>query len=231
MAFYPAWLDLRDRLALLVGGGQVAGRKLASLLEAGARVRLVAPRLAPETSARLPHPRVEHHPRAFAASDLAGVWLAICATDDQTVNRAVATACEAARIFVNVVDVPDLCGFIVPASFRRGELTVAVSTGGAGPAVARRLRERLEADFGPEWGPYLALMRAARDWVKAQGRPAAANRPVFFALADAGLLELIARRDWAALEARLAAILGPGADLTALGLTRADLTPNAEATS
>lgn len=231
MAFYPAWLDLRDRLALLVGGGQVAGRKLASLIEAGAWVRLVSPRLAPETAALLPHPRVEHHPRPFAESDINGVWLAICATDDEAVNRSVAAAGEAARVFVNVVDVPDLCGFIVPASFRRGELTVAVSTGGAGPAVARRLRERLEADFGPEWGPYLVLMRAARDWVKAQGRPAAANRPLFFALADAGLRERIQARDWPGLETQLAAILGPGANLAALGLTGADLTPNAEATS
>lgn len=222
-------LDLRGRLALLVGGGQVAARKLASLLEAGALVRLVAPRLAPETAAQLPHPLVEHRRRGFAPGDLDGVWLAVCASDDETLNRGVAAAAQAARVFVNVVDVPDLCSFIVPASLRRGELTIAVSTGGAGPAVARRLRESLERQFGPAWGPYLRLMRAARDWVKAQGRPAQANRPLFFALADAGLLELLAAGDMAGLEARLAAILGPGCDLAALGLAPADLAPSPEA--
>lgn len=222
-------LDLRGRLVLLVGGGQVAGRKLASLLEAGARVRLVSLRLAPETAAQLPHDQVELHQRAFAPDDLAGAWLAVCATDDETVNRSVAAACAAARVFVNVVDVPDLCSFIVPASLRRGELTIAASTGGAGPAVARRLREGLEQQFGPAWGPYLRLMRAARDWVKAQGRPAEANRPYFFRLADAGLLELIAAGDAAGVEASLADILGPGCDLAALGLTPADLSPPPEA--
>lgn len=222
-------LDLRERLVLLVGGGQVAGRKLASLIEAGALVRLVAPRLAPDTAAQLPHARVEHRQRGFTPGDLDGAWLAICATDNEPLNRAVAAAAEARRIFVNVVDVPDLCSFIVPASLRRGELTVAVSTGGAGPAVARRLREDLERQFGPPWGPYLILMRRARNWLKAQGRPAAANRPLFFALADAGLLELVAAGDAVGVEARLAAVLGPGCDLAALGLAPADLNPPPEA--
>lgn len=214
---------------LLVGGGQVAGRKLASLIEAGAWVRLVAPRLAPDTAVQLPHPRVEHRQRGFVPDDLRGAWLAICATDNEPLNRAVAAAAAVERVFVNVVDVPELCSFIVPASFRRGELTIATSTGGAGPAVARRLREGLERQFGPAWGPYLRLMRAARNWVKAQGRPAQDNRPLFFALADAGLLDLVAAGDLAGLEARLAAILGPGCDLAALGLAPADLDPTPEA--
>jgi siroheme synthase-like protein len=120
--YYPAYLDLRGRLALLVGGGRVAARKLASLVEAGARVRLVAPALDPDTAAQLPHPMVEERRRDFAPADLEGAWLAVCATDDEAVNRAVASAAEEQRVFVNVVDVPPLCSFIVPASLRRGEL-------------------------------------------------------------------------------------------------------------
>ncbi|MBI5523218.1 MAG: bifunctional precorrin-2 dehydrogenase/sirohydrochlorin ferrochelatase [Desulfarculus sp.] len=217
MQYYPAFLDLRGRLAVVVGGGQVAGRKVASLLEAGAWVRLVAPELNPATAALLPHAQVEHLARAFAPADLEGAWLVISATNLEELNRAVAAEAENRRVFVNVVDVPELCSFIVPASLRRGDLCLAVSTGGAGPAVARRLREGLEGQYGPEWGDYLRLMRAARQWVKAQGRPAEANRPLFFALADSDLLRRLAAGDLAGVDEVLRGILGPECGLAALG--------------
>lgn len=214
--YYPAFLDLRGRLAVVVGGGQVAGRKVASLLEAGAKVRLVAPELNPATAALLPHPWVEHLARPFEPADLEGAWLVVSATNIEELNRAVAAEAEARRVFVNVVDVPELCSFIVPASLRRGDLCLAVSTGGAGPAVARRLREGLEAQYGPHWGPYLALMRALRQWVKAQGQSAEANRPLFFALADSNLLELVATGDQAGIQALLEGVLGPACRLEGL---------------
>ena len=215
----------------MVGGGQVAARKLASLVAAGARVRLVAPELAGETLAQLPHPLVEERRRAFASDDLEGAWLAVCATDDEKVNRAVAEAAEAARIFVNVVDVPPLCSFIVPASLSRGELVLAVSTGGASPAVARRLRERLAREFGGEWGPYLRLMRVLRGRVAARGRSAEENRPLFFALADSDLLTRVADRDAEGVDAVLARVLGPGHTLADLGWSPRDLEPLAEEAS
>ncbi|MBI4799624.1 MAG: bifunctional precorrin-2 dehydrogenase/sirohydrochlorin ferrochelatase [Desulfarculus sp.] len=217
MQYYPAFLDLRGRLAVVVGGGQVAGRKVASLIEVGASVRLVAPELNPATAALLPHAQVEHLARPFAPADLEDAWLVISATNIEELNRAVAAEAERRRVFVNVVDVPELCSFIVPASLRRGDLCLAVSTGGAGPAVARRLREGLEGQYGPEWGDYLRLMRAARQWVKAQGRPAEENRPLFFALADSGLLQRLAAGDLAGVDEILRRVLGPGCTLAALG--------------
>jgi len=225
LTYYPALLDLSGRLVLLVGGGQVAGRKLASLLEAGARVRLVAPELAPETEALAQQEGVELMRRGFEPGDLAGAWLVISATGDQALNRAVAAAAEQAGVFVNVVDVPPLCSFIVPAVLRRGELTVAVSTGGASPAAARRLRQSLQEQFGPEWGPYLAILRAARARLTALGRPAAENRPLFYRLVDSELLALVAAGDAAGVEAVLARELGPGFSLAELGLTPPDLHP------
>jgi precorrin-2 dehydrogenase/sirohydrochlorin ferrochelatase len=228
LSYYPAYLDLHGRLALLVGGGRVASRKLASLLAAGARVRLVAPELDADTAAQLPHSRVEERRRPFAPGDLDGAWLAVCATDDETVNRAVAATAEERRVFVNVVDVPPLCSFIVPASLSRGELMLAVSTGGASPAMARRLRERLEREFGPEWGPYLRLMRALRQRLTAQGRPAEANRPLFFALADSDLLARVAARDAVGVDALITRVLGPGHTLAELGWGPTDLEPAGE---
>jgi precorrin-2 dehydrogenase/sirohydrochlorin ferrochelatase len=231
LSYYPAYLDLRGRLVLLVGGGRVAARKLASLVAAGARVRLVAPELAADTAAQLPHPMVDQRSRGFAPEDLEAAWLAVCATDDEAVNRAVAKAAEERRVFVNVVDVPPLCSFIVPASLSRGELMLAVSTGGASPAMARRLRERLEAEFGPEWGPFLRLMRALRQRVAALGRPAEENRPLFFALADSDLIARVAAADAAGVDALVAGVLGPGYSLAELGWRPADLEPTSEEAS
>lgn len=218
MPFYPALLDLKDRLVLLVGGGRVAARKLASLLEAGARVRLVSPRLCPEARELAGAPEVELRERGFLAGDLEGAWLAISATDDEALNRSVARAAEAARVFVNVVDVPPLCSFIVPAVVRRGELTLAVSTGGASPAAARRLRQSLQEQFGPEWEVYLAILRAARQKLTALGRPAAENRPLFYELVDSELMARVAAGDAAGVEEVLARVLGPGFGLRELGL-------------
>ena len=187
MPYYPALLDLTGRRVLLVGGGEVAGRKLASLLEAGALVRLVSPELNVLCRDQLDH-RVEYLARGFEPSDFGGVCLAVSATDDPAVNRAVAEEAGRRNIFVNVVDVPELCSFIVPAIIRQGELCIAASTGGAAPAVARRIREGLQDSFGPEWGPYLKLMRAMRCRVLARGNSSSQNRPLFEALAQAPLI-------------------------------------------
>ncbi|BEQ17090.1 precorrin-2 dehydrogenase/sirohydrochlorin ferrochelatase family protein [Desulfoferula mesophila] len=217
MPFYPALLDLSGRLVLLVGGGRVAARKLASLLEAGARVRLVTPALCQEARELAGLEGVELIERGFEPGDVEGAWLVISATDDEDLNRSVAVAAEAARVFVNVVDVPPMCSFIVPAVVRRGELTLAVSTGGASPAAARRLRQGLQAQFGPEWADYLAILRAARQKLTAQGRPAAENRPLFYQLVDSQLMERVRAGDAAGVDEVMRAVLGPGFTLKELG--------------
>ncbi len=161
--------------------------------------------------------------RQFQPRDLEGAALVVCATDDEELNRAVAAEAGRRGLFVNVVDVPELCSFIVPAVVRRGELTLAVSTGGASPAVARRLRERLEREFEPAWEPYLRLMRALRRRVTALGRPAAENRPKFFALADSELFQRVAAADAAGVDRIITSILGPGFTLAELGWRPEDL--------
>jgi precorrin-2 dehydrogenase/sirohydrochlorin ferrochelatase len=122
-----------------------------------------------------------------------------------------------------VVDVPPLCSFIVPAVVRRGELTLAVSTGGASPAAARRLRERLQGEFGPAWGPYLKLMRALREKVTAGGRSAEENRPKFFSLADSDLFDKVAAKDAGGVDQITGSILGQGFSLADLGWQASDL--------
>ncbi len=230
MRYYPAYLDLKDRLVALVGGGGVAARKLKGLLAAGARVRLISPELHPETerAAAEGGDRVEVRRRGFEPADLDGAALAVSATDREAVNRAVAGECQKRGLFVNVVDVPGLCSFIVPATVARGELIVAASTGGASPAATRRLRERLERELGPAWEPFLRLMRAVRGMVASRRRPAAENRERFFALVDGGLFELVAARDAAGVDSLLARVLGPEGSLAALGWSGEDLAPREE---
>lgn len=225
MSYYPAFLDLSGRLVLVVGGGRVAGRKVASLLEAGARVRLVSLALNPETAALAQDERVELHERAYAPQDFDGVSLCICATNQEALNRQVADEASKRGIFVNVVDVPPLCSFIVPASLRRGNLCLAISTGGDSPSSAALLRKKLEQEFGPEWGPYLKLMRAVRNHVIARGRTSDENKVLFSALAASDLREAVARRDTAQIERILQSVLGPEHDLAMLGLSPQDLLP------
>ena len=223
MPYYPAFLDLSGRLAVVVGGGQVAARKSASLLRAGARLRLVAPETHAETRALMARGNIEHRARGFIPQDLEGAALVISATDDEDLNRQVAAEAEKRGILVNVVDVPELCSFIVPAVVRRGGLLLAISTSGASPAAARKVRQELEKFFGPAWAPYLNLMAAVRKRVLAQGRPALENRELFVRLTDSSLLEKVAAADAAGVEAILREVLGPGYGLADLGLSPDDL--------
>ena len=157
--YYPALLRLEGRRCLVVGGGVVACRKVRSLREAGARVHVVSPELC------APLRRMEGvvlHRRPYRKSDLRGAALVISATDHEAVNRRVAREAVAAGIPVNVVDQPALCSFIVPASFRRGRLTITVSTGGASPALAAAIRRRLERLFGKEYSRLLEALAAVR---------------------------------------------------------------------
>jgi siroheme synthase-like protein len=141
MPHYPVFLDLKDRPVLVVGAGTVALRKTKGLLEAGARVTVVALEALPEFDA-LP---VRLLRRRFRASDLSGVALVFAATDDRAVNRRIGVAAKARGLFANVADSAAECGFIVPARVNRGDVQIAISTGGTSPRVSAELRRKLDA--------------------------------------------------------------------------------------
>ncbi len=167
LVFYPAFLDLTGRGCLVVGGGPVGTEKAEKLLDAGADVRLVSPQITPELAALVAAGAIgTFHRRGYETADLDGSLLVIAATSDADVNLRVWRDAEARTMLVNVVDVPPLCNFIVPSIMRRGELAVAVSTGGASPVVARAVRERIASEIGPEWGELVDLMRQTREELK-----------------------------------------------------------------
>jgi precorrin-2 dehydrogenase/sirohydrochlorin ferrochelatase len=158
--YYPAVLNVRGRLCLVVGGGALAARKVKALAAAGARVTVVAPRVAPGW--RRPA-GVALKRRAFRPGDLRPrPWLVFAATDDEAVNARVSRLCAQRGIWVNVVDRPALCSFIVPAVARRGELSVAVSTGGASPALAGYVARKIRTFLGPEYGRLAYALKKAR---------------------------------------------------------------------
>lgn len=179
MGLYPLFADLTGLPVLVVGGGHVAERKTAALLSAGAKVRVGAPSLTPALMQQAEEGKIEHLAGAFQPAWLDDVWLVIAATDDHELNARVATHAEERRILANVVDAPALSRFQVPAMVDRTPLTVAVSTGGAAPVIARRVREMLETELDHALGPLTALAQRYRTRIS-QRWPDLAERRAFY---------------------------------------------------
>ncbi|HEY2385622.1 MAG TPA: bifunctional precorrin-2 dehydrogenase/sirohydrochlorin ferrochelatase [Candidatus Binatia bacterium] len=218
MQYHPVHLDLRGRPCVVVGGGEEALRKVESLLEAGARVTVVNPTLVPSLAALAETHEVIHHARAYRQGDLAGAALAYAAVDDPALQAALAAAATAAGVFLNVVDVPRLCTFIAPAVVRRGPVLVAVSTGGASPALARRLRQEIECQVGAEYGLAAAILAKVRPLVRAAQPDAATRSRTYAGLVDGPLLAALRARDAESVDAILRAAVGEGTSLASLGV-------------
>jgi precorrin-2 dehydrogenase/sirohydrochlorin ferrochelatase len=191
MKYYPAFLDLRERPCVVVGGGQVAERKAVALFDAGADLTVVSPELTPHLRELALKGKITHHPKNVDEGDLAGAYLVIAATNDALVNESVARTCRKAGILVNVATAPDEGTFIVPSVVERGDLLIAISTCGDSPALARRVREELEQTYGPEYGVFLEKMTLLRRRLLQEVPNEEDRRKVFQALVDADILYLL----------------------------------------
>jgi len=218
VGYHPVFLDLRGRSCVVVGGGAVAQQKVQSLLDAGARVTVVSPSLVDALERLAATHEIVHHARAYRRGDLDAAALAYVAVDDETIQAAVAADAAASGVPVNVVDVPRLCTFISPAVVRRDPVMVAISTGGASPALARRLREELEERVGHEYGVAAMILARLRPVVqRAEADPEARAR-TFARLVEGPLLDALRKRDTAGVDAILRDAAGEGATLQALGV-------------
>jgi len=210
---YPVFVNVRDRLCVVVGGGPVGRRKAEGLLAAGARVRLVSP------CAEASPPGVEVVSREYRTGDLHGAFLVFAATGDRAVNAAVAVEARRAGVPVNVADVPEEGDFSLPARFFRGDLCVAVSTNGKSPAFAVWLKEYLAAAIGEEWEVFLDIAAAIRQKrLREKGRSGSGER-VFGRLLEKDLPALISCRNTLKIDTALEEVLGPGYSLSGLGVS------------
>ncbi|MHB8841421.1 MAG: precorrin-2 dehydrogenase/sirohydrochlorin ferrochelatase family protein [Candidatus Aquicultor sp.] len=162
MAFYPLYIDLESKKCVVIGGGDVAERKVMSLIECGADVTVVSPQFTPGLARLAEEGRITATGRGYEPGDVDGATLAIVATDNNELNRQVHQEATKKNIPVNVVDVPELCSFIVPSTVRRGDLVISISTSGSCPALAKHIRKQLQDVFGSEYARYCEVLKDFR---------------------------------------------------------------------
>jgi precorrin-2 dehydrogenase / sirohydrochlorin ferrochelatase len=173
LRLFPLFLKLRGRRCLVVGAGKISEGKIAGLLEAGARVDVLAPRATPQIEQWHKKRKIRLTRRRFRPSDLRHAFLVVAATNSLKVHRAIYQEAQRRNVLCNIVDVPALCDFYYPAVVRRGQLQIAISTAGASPSLARRLREEMEKTFGPEYADWLIYLARERKKIFGKKIPAA----------------------------------------------------------
>jgi precorrin-2 dehydrogenase/sirohydrochlorin ferrochelatase len=209
LRYYPAFLDLQGASCLVVGGGQVGERKVKTLQDCGAKVNLISLELTPSLETEVRQGRVRLLGPEFLPEHLEGMFLVIGATDDPEVNQRISLAARSRNLLCNIVDKPRECNFIVPSQVHRGDLVIAVSTGGRSPALAKKIRQELEILFPDIYSSYVALLGRVREYLLAQGLPQARNQQIFESLIEAPILEALQKGDREDLTNQLIRLLDP----------------------
>lgn len=216
MGLYPVNLNIENRLCIIIGGGRVAYRKAAGLLDAGAAVRVISPDLVDGLQHLVQENRLEWFSRLFAEGDLSGAFLVFAATDDREVQQRVAD--EAARygVLLNSADDPAGCKFQVPAHFRRGDILVSVSTGGGSPALAKALREKLENVVVPEYEAVVELLSGIREKIVCLDIDSENHAEILRNMMQKGIVEAVLQENWFELQMILLSELPEQVDGVAL---------------
>ncbi len=216
MLLYPVNLAIRGRLCLVIGGGEVATRKVESLLPCGAMIRVVSPEIDERLAELVAAGLLEWQQREYLHGDLRDSKLVFAATDNRKIQNQIVAEANDSGIPVNVIDMPEACTFQVPASFRRGELLITVATGGGSPALAARIRKNIESLYGPEYDLLIALMAELRKEVVGKSDAHFEHKKLFGRVLDSDILDCIRERKWKNLEALLRDILPSGIDVSCL---------------
>ena len=201
MRYYPIFLDIAGKPVIVIGGGNIAHVKVVGLLKAGAEVTVVSPELNDEMAALSAQGRFRHFERDYEPGDLEGYTLAFVATDDRSVNSTVADEGKARKVWVNAVDDPPYCDFIMPGIAQKGDLIVAISTSGRSPAMARKMREEIEKFLTDDWAAMLELAAEVRAELREQGKLIDAD--IWNRALDADLKKLLAEGKQAEARERL----------------------------
>lgn len=191
MLYYPIYIDIKDKPCIVIGGGNVAERKVISLLDAGAIVSIISPELTPALKKLVNKKSIKYYPEIYKHGDLKGFVLAYSATNNPEANKAVFKEAKREGILLNIVDVPELCNFIVPAVIEQGDLLITVSTSGKSPAMAKHIRQMLEKEFGREYAIFLKIMGKVREKVLTKSKDSVKNKKVFEKIIKSPMLKWI----------------------------------------
>jgi precorrin-2 dehydrogenase/sirohydrochlorin ferrochelatase len=192
LKYYPVFLDIKGKKCVVVGGGEVAARKAERLLDCGARVLMISPKLILELAEMKEKNVINHIAAPYSGNLIDGAALIIGATDDEKINAQISMDARSKGIPVNIVDDPQKCDFILPSLMQRGDLTIAIGTGGKSPALARHLREELESQYGREYEIFLNVLGSLR--VK-MARNEGKGKDWFNAMLAVGILDAIKNKD------------------------------------
>lgn len=193
--YYPVFLNLKLKKCLVVGGGQVAERKIQALARCEADIYVVSPTLTPILQNMAEQKRIKYRQGYYDSADLEGAFLVISATNNEKTNTAVTGDCASRNIMVNVVDDPPRCSFFVPSVVHRGALKLAISTGGSSPSLAKTIRIHLEKDFGPEFADFIDFLGDIRQQVLDRIPDPYRRKSILRNLMDETTLEMVKQGD------------------------------------
>lgn len=210
MQYYPVYLNLENRRCVVVGGDQHAEEKVKGLLDAGADVTVIAPELNDALEALVRAGQIKAVRRGYLSGDLEGGFLVISATMDSSINARVWNEASERNILINSMDDVPHCSFIAPSIVRQGDLIVSISTSGAAPALAVRLRQRLTEELGPEYGRFLELVWPLREELPRLYPAFQQRRAIWYQLVDSDIIHRLRRGDEAGAKARIDEIVHNG---------------------
>ena len=216
MKRYPITLDIHGQRCLVVGGGVVAKRKVEALIPCGPKIVVLSPVLCDGLAKLVEKQQIEWQQRKYQSGDVQGAKLVFAATDNSTVQQQIKKEADRAGILVNVISDPRACSFQVPATFRRGDLLLTISTCGASPALAARIRKELEQLYGKEYEVLLTLMAAVRKQIVALNNDQSSHKLLFEKLLNSDILPALKAGDWKKLQVTLEAILPPEVEVLQL---------------
>jgi precorrin-2 dehydrogenase/sirohydrochlorin ferrochelatase len=189
--YYPAYLDIKGKRCLVIGGGAVAERKVNLLLRCGAEVSVISPDLTRRLKELNSRGKIKFLKGGFKEKYLKDIFLVIGATDNRNVNFKIYESANKRNILVNIVDSPELCNFIVPSIVGRGSLIIAISTGGKSPALSKKIRKELEDRYGFEYAKFLNIMGGLRNRISSKVRDKKKREEIYNRLVDSDIIELI----------------------------------------
>lgn len=207
MTFFPIYLNLTGRRVVVIGGGEVAERKVESLLATHAAITVVSPQVSARLLLLATERRIDLQRRVFQTGDCAGATIVLSATDDPAISEAVFKDAQKAGALVNTADQPALCDFIMPAVVRRGDIAIAISTSGTSPGLAARLRQKIARMIGPEYERLTQLLAAARPQIRRRIPEPEERKALQFRILDSDIMSYLKANDMAGAEKRLREII------------------------